>query len=360
MKKILHFHPNAFYAKKFVRPLIDAEQKEGYYSKLVTEISNGQSDFVTMFSLTLNPVALTFRIVKLLILLKKNKPDIIFAHNSISAFLPLLASRLLYIKKIVYFNHGLPFVGYVGPLRFLLENLEKINCILAYQVITVSEDMRYKLINLTKKNVCIIHNGSASGLDAKIKLNTNSIEKLKKRINFNTNNKIVLFVGRPNKRKGFFDIMEIWDKDFKNKRNFKLILLGINYKDVSKITKRVPENIFPMGLVDDTVPFYDLADYLFMTSHHEGLSYSVLESFLYRTFVISNKIDGVSELVKHNYNGYLVEKNNKYDYFNLLNYCENNKKTKKIMLDRSFKITSKYDRIYFLKSYIKFLKQSFK
>ena len=53
--------------------------------------------------------------------------------------------------------------------------------------------------------------------------------------------------------------------------------------------------------------FY-LADYLFMTSHHEGLSYSVLEAFLNRTLVISNKIDGVSELVQINYNGFLVKK----------------------------------------------------
>ncbi len=357
MKKILHFHPNAFYAKKFVKPLIDAEQKQGYTSKLVCETSNGQSDFLTMFSLTLNPVAFTYRIFKLLILLKKTKPDIIFVHNSTSSFLPLLVSRLLYIKNIVYFNHGLPFLGYSGLLRFLLENLEKINCILAGQIITVSEDMKYKFINLTTKKVHIIHNGSASGLDTKIKLNTNSMEKLKKIINFNTNDKIVLFVGRPNKRKGFFDIFWIWDKIFKNKRNFKLILLGITHKDISKITKRMPENIFPMGLVDDTEPFYNLADYLFMTSHHEGLSYSVLEAFLHRTFVISNKIDGVSELVKHNYNGYLVEKNNKHDYFNLLDYCENNKKIKKIMLDRSLKITSRYDRISFLKSYIKLIKQ---
>ena len=48
-----------------------------------------------------------------------------------------------------------------------------------------------------------------------------------------------------------------------------------------------------MGLIDQPDSYFYLADYLFMTSHHEGLSYSVLEAFLHRTIVISNKIDGV-------------------------------------------------------------------
>ena len=112
-----------------------------------------------------------------------------------------------------------------------------------------------------------------------------------------------------------------------------------------------------MGFIAQPDSYFNLADYLFMTSHHEGLSYSVLEAFLYRTIVISNKIDGVTELVKHNYNGYLIEQNNKVQYLEKLQYCENNKKIKKQMLDRSRKITLKYDRSIFLQSYITFLKE---
>ena len=45
MKEILHFHPNYFYAKKFVKPLMLAEKKAGYFSKIVTQTSNGSSDY---------------------------------------------------------------------------------------------------------------------------------------------------------------------------------------------------------------------------------------------------------------------------------------------------------------------------
>ena len=66
---------------------------------------------------------------------------------------------------------------------------------------------------------------------------------------------------------------------FKNKSNFKLILLGINQNDILKTKKRISNNIFPMGLIDQPDSYFNLADYLFMTSHHEGLSYSILEAF---------------------------------------------------------------------------------
>ena len=65
------------------------------------------------------------------------------------------------------------------------------------------------------------------------------IREIKKRINFNTGDIIILFVGRPNKRKGFNDILEIWDRFFKNKSNFKLILLGINQNDILKTKKEL-------------------------------------------------------------------------------------------------------------------------
>lgn len=358
MKEIIHFHPNYFYAKKFVKPLMHAEEKVGYFSKIVTETSNSSTDHFLMFSITFNPVFLIFRFLKLLFFLFKNKPDMIFAHNSTSSLLPMLVSRLLHVKKIIYFNHGLPYLGYVGPLRFFLKFLETVNCKLAHNIITVSDDLKQKFSNLTKKKVSIIHNGSACGLliNSK-KFNTSSLDKLKKRINFNSNDKIILFVGRPNKRKGFYDILEIWCRFFKNKSNFKLILLGINQNDILKTKKRIANNIFPMGLIAQPDSYYNLADYLFMTSHHEGLSYSILEAFLHRTIVISNKIDGVTELVKNNYNGYLIKKNNKDQYLKKMQYCENNKKIKKQMLDRSQKITLKYDRSIFLQSYIELIKE---
>ena len=63
---------------------------------------------------------------KLLVFLYKKNPDIIITHNSTSSILPLFVSRLLNVKTIIYFNHGLPYVGYVGPIRFFLKTFWKL------------------------------------------------------------------------------------------------------------------------------------------------------------------------------------------------------------------------------------------
>jgi len=354
MKKILHFHPNAFYAQKFVTPLNNAEKEHGFLSKLVTETADRSSDHIINFSISFNPLKFIYRFLNLLTLLIRNKPNIVVVHNSSTALIPLLASRLLFIKHIIYFNHGIPFLAYRGVLRVLLFFLEKFNCILSKDIITVSYDMKSKFKSITRKKVIIIHKGSASGLDLENK--KHKVNFLKKIINFNISDKIILYVGRPNKRKGFFDVLNMWNELYQDKNDFKLILLGISQSDIIKKTKIKAENIFPMGFVVDSEPYYQLADYLFMTSHHEGLSYTVLESFKYRTLVISNKIDGVSELVQHKFNGFLVKNNNKHGFLNFVKYCEKNKKLKENFLDRSIKVIKKYEREKFLQSYIAFLK----
>ena len=52
MKKILHFHPNAFYAQKFIKPLNYAELEAGYSSKLITTTNNASSDQILNFLIT--------------------------------------------------------------------------------------------------------------------------------------------------------------------------------------------------------------------------------------------------------------------------------------------------------------------
>lgn len=354
MKKILHFHPNGFYAKKFVKPLMIVENKNGLLSNLVTEKNHDISDYKIEFSLTTNPVKIIFRFTNLLTFLIRQKPHIIIAHNTTSALFPLLVSRLLFIKNVIYFNHGLPYLGYNGFLKILLIMIEILNCALAKNIITVSKDMKNNFKYLTRKKVIIIYKGSASGLFLKSK--KNEVNFLKKNINFNTGDKIILYVGRPNRRKGFFDIMKIWNDLYKDKNDFKLILLGITQNDIIQKIKIKAKNIFPMGFVNEIEPYYQLADYLFMTSHHEGLSYSVLESFKHRTVVISYKIDGVSELVKHKLSGFLVDKKQSYQFSHFVKYCETNKELKEEIIARAIEVLKRYDRQKFMKSYLAFLK----
>lgn len=359
MKKIIHFHPNWIYANYFVIPLIEIERKIGLDTILVTAENTPKKLLKIEFLLFKKIYMLPLSILKLIRLLYIHKPEIIFCHNSTGAILPLLIAKILFVKNIIYFNHGLPFIGYRGVLKYLLYYIEKINCNLATEVITVSFQMLNILNKITQKKVSIINYGSACGINLiEPKKNQHSIKKIKKEINFSSKDVIILYVGRPNKRKGFLDLLKIWEQEFISNQKFKLILLGINSLDIEKVLKRVPENIFPQSFVENVHDYHHVADYLFMTSHHEGLNYSVLESFKYQTIVLSNKIPGVSELIRNRKNGFLIGKNCSKSYINTVKDCEKNTQLKLDIIKEGKKTLKKYDRNNFLEKYKIFLKGS--
>ena len=126
-------------------------------------------------------------------------------------------------------------------------------------------------------------------------------------------------------------------------------------EDVKKLYKKIPNNIMAMSFVENPEPFFMMADYLFMNSYHEGLNYSVLESMLSKTIVISNKFLGVSELIIDNFNGFLVKNNNHRSFFNTVILCEESKVLKNKIIKNGFFSLKKYDRKYFLKNYRFFL-----
>lgn len=358
MKTIIHFHPNWNYADKFISPLIKAEEEIGYESQLVTALNNPINNLQIDFQILKTPYKLPVIIFKLVKLLYINRPDIVFCHNTTSSVLPLIIARILFIKNIIYFNHGVPFIGYQGFFRYFLRGLEKINCALSTNIITVSNEMRLILGNITKKKIEIINNGSACGIDLEKNKNEKiNVTKLKKKLNFGLKDKIFLFIGRPNKRKGFHDVIKIWEKKFIFNKNFKLILLGIDSVDFKKINKTIPKNVFPLSFVKNIDDYHFMADYFFMTSHHEGLNYSVLESFYFKTIVLSNNIPSVLELVNDRETGFLINKNCPKNFYDIVNECEKNINLKRKIVKNASKVVTKYDRKKFMKNYKKFLEQ---
>jgi len=358
MKKIIHFHPNGLYAEKFVLPLQKHEKKIGYSSILATEKPSQQNHHKLYFSLTTNPLILFLNLIPLIYFICKNKPNLVVAHNTVSACIPLIISRLLRIKRVIYFNHGVPYVAYSGFLKLGLKFIEKINCFFATEILTVSNDMKNILNAFNIKSVEIIYNGSACGLDIKKKKYKKSFkENFIKHINYKIGDTIILYVGRPNKRKGFFELVNIWERYFADELNFKLLLLGIDKSTAELFFKKTNKNIFPMSFVEDPELYFQYSDYLFLTSNHEGLSYTALEAFRSNTIVLSKKILGVREIVKNGVNGFLIDNNDLSSYYEKIIKCEKNKRLKNSLLKAGNKTIIKYDRKIFLEKYENFIKK---
>ena len=359
----IHFHPNGKYASKFITPLIEKERELGAQVSLVVSCNKeNENDIQIPYDLSIKNLALIplsfIRIIKLLI---KHRPKYVISHNSRSSLIPLLASRIAGIKHIVYFNHGAPFLGYEGPIRIALKLLEKINILLAKNTVTVSSDIQNELKKITSKQVDIILNGSCSGIDLKYFSGQKKIDyKFKKSLGVNEDDFLAVYVGRPEERKGFHFILELWKNYFsdKNSECFKLLVCGCILSDAAKVLPSPQKNIHFLGFRNDINKILFHSDTLILPSKHEGLSYSILEALATKTPVIANDIPGIRNIIKNNNNGYLLKINDHEGYANRIRVIKNDSKNGKldIILKNGIETTKKYERNNFLNAYIAYLK----
>ena len=134
---------------------------------------------------------------------------------------------MIKIKTRVYFNHGIPYLGYKGILRYILFLVEIFNLYLTDKCLTVSKDMKYYLRKI-KNNVDIIWNGSACGIDLNF---FNAKKKIK------TKKIIVTYIGRLKKRKGSLILVDLVNY-FKNRNDIEFIFSGFSHDEFYKISKK--------------------------------------------------------------------------------------------------------------------------
>ncbi len=317
---VIHLVPNPLAAARFVEPLVVALEHKGIIAELWTE--RGNYEFVAQrlklpikwhsFSLRWNPVAMALGFMRLYVALKKSQPTAIEAHFTRGALIPLLAARLARVKIRIYHNHGIPYLGYKRLTHLLLKFLEWINIRLSTHVVTVSRRMHetYMQDGLLGTRECVVFGpGSACGIDLQnYPLVTDSSGKTaaKDRLGL-ASFFVVIYVGRPNKRKGFHLILKTWARYFPDSSDMKLLLAGIDGHDVENLLGKVGENVKPLGFVEDLRCYYDAADVVVLPSEHEGFGYALLEGAASGCCMIASNIPGPDALLKHGINGFSIE-----------------------------------------------------
>ena len=356
--KILHFHPDERMAARFVYPLIEAERDHGHTSELVTSKNKSQASTlqiayeISLRNLLFFPIAF----VQIWRVIRNRKPDIVVSHNTTSALIPLLVAFLMRVKVRVYFNHGVPYVGYTGVVRWLLILLEVVNCKLASSVVTVSDDMINLLMEIMPNiRPKLIMNGSACGIDLNL-YNRNLYEKSlwRSRNLISNDDTVVAFVGRPERRKGFEKALHIWTNFLKEAR-FKLVLCGATQSDVLSYLPAIPSNVICLGFVDNIPEVLSNVDGLLLPSLHEGLSYAVLEAMACGCPIIANDIPGVRSLVESGVHGYLVKENSMITYANIIRILHADRPHFDEMRYQSVARASIYSRKLFLPAYLSYL-----
>ena len=355
--KIIHVSHDDISFARFVEPLVMSSRKYGFNAKsLIVNKNNfiksdGQNFLISNY-LTFNPLQFFKAIFNLIILIFREKPDIIQTHSTLGSVIPLFISFCIRTPIRIYHNHGIPHLGHSGLFKLILKILEYVNIFFSTQIITVSPAMRIELQRLApSKDIFCFLPGSSCGLENKWFQQTKSTY-LRDQFRINKKTKILLFVGRPNNRKGFYNLLHAFSEI---NINVCLFLVGITKKDIPKQYKN-SKNIIALGIQKNMLKIYRSSDVLISPSLHEGFGYAILEAAASKNALLVSNIPGPDAIIDEEC-GYLFDPFDINDIRSKIKKIFNDNEKLEIFKKQAYKKACKFKSSIITTKYVKFLKK---
>lgn len=273
----------------------------------------------------------------LLILMKKEKYDIVHVHTPVASILGRIAAKLAGVKNVIYTAHGYYFHEGMSKRTYnFFYNIEKFFARFAtdYLLLQSKEDFELSLNQKFKKPGRVIH--LSNGVDIynrfnPIKINEDNAIDLKRNFRVNEKDIVFAFIGRLVREKGVYELIEAFNQVCKSTQNVKLLLIGglLESERDKEIQNTMDEwkenkNIIFTGIRSDVNNLLAISDVFILPSYREGLPRSIIEAMAMKKPVIATNIRGCREEVIHNRTGYLVEKQNAEEiYLKMLKLIKN-------------------------------------
>lgn len=305
-------------------------------------------------------------LIKMIILLLKEKPDIVHTHTPKAGIIGMLASWICRVPNRLHTVAGLPVMEAKGKKKRLLLFVEKLTYFCSTKVYPNSKGLEDYILenNLTKKEkLKVIGYGSSNGIDTEYfyKSNEMIIRSLEIKESYGLKDKFVFcFVGRIVKDKGIDELVSSFDKLNKEFEKISLVLVG-NYEDtldpISKNSKDIikeNQNIIEAGYQSDIRAFLASSDCFVLPTYREGFPNVVLQASSMELPCIVTNINGCNEIIKHNKNGLIIEPKSEDElYLAMRRFLDNKDLSKTLAQNSRDNIVKKYDREQFFKYLLK-------
>lgn len=264
--------------------------------------------------------------LKLLAIIKKEKPDIIHTHTAKAGALGRLAAIFAGVPVKIHTFHGHIFDGYFSPgkARFFLY-VERFLALFTSRIAVVSDRIKDEIVHELKvtnesKGVVI-----PLGLEFGILLKCEEKKGLfRRKFSLPEDAMLVGIVGRlvPIKNhRMFVDAARvILNKDKAPCVKFLIIGDGELKSSLEGYVKSLglEDHIIFTGWVDDLASVYAGLDIVALTSLNEGTPVSLIEAMASAKPVLATDVGGVRDLIQEGKNGLMVDTNDVNDFANKL------------------------------------------
>ena len=347
-----------------------AKYLSNYYEvKLVTSYAAENKEIAAFEGVELKAIDMTrqITILKDLIALMKiffyilhEKPDVVYTFTPKAGLLGIIASFMARVPVRIHNIVGMPLMEAVGKKKTLLMFIEKLTYFFATDLFCNSFGLKeYININLTKREVKVIGQGSINGVDTEFFRNKTTKDEqinIRNAHGIDENDFVITFVGRIVKDKGINELVESFIELNQKYTNLKLLLVGDYEEHLNPIKKEnkslmdSSKNIIMVGFQKDIRDFLAISDLFVLPSYREGLPNSLIEAGSFGIPLLATNINGCNEIIVHKKNGILVEKKDKKSLQEGIELLLTDKQLyQKIKLEVRDDIIHRYDQNYFWK-----------
>ena len=298
----------------------------------------------------LNPIKDFIAFFKLWLLLKKIKPQIVHTHSSKAGILGRWAAFFAGVPTIIHTYHGFGFHDYQP---FLIKKFyviaERLSCIIADKLVVVSHHNIQKALKEKvgkKEQYTVIRCGIE--IQKYREKNVNIFAK-KSDLNIPADAKVVGMVACFKDQKSPLDFVKIAAEILRQRQNVFFVMVGdgeLRAAIEQKIKKfGIQNNIKLLGWRDDVVDIIKIFDVSVLTSLWEGLPMVILESMASGIPVVATMVDGTQEIIKSEYNGFLVQCHDVSDFVNkIMLVLDNPKIREKFVTNSNSLLVDEFDQ----------------
>lgn len=300
-----------------LKEMCDLHSVTGYKVKMKREIAVFH-DFLSLLNLIL--------------LFYKVKPFIVHGNTPKASLLSMIAAWVTRVPKRIYYVHGLRYHGEFGKKRKILMQMERLSCLLATDVIAVSDGVKTVLMDdgVCKKEINLIWNGSVNGINLDYFNPDAESKSVKEEYNIGNEDFVFGFVGRLVGDKGINELINAFKKINDGNKNTKLLLVGRFENDLDPLkpeTINEIENnpcIIQAGFQSDVRSFFKAMDVFVFPSYREGFGIVLMEAGAMNVPSISSDIIGCNEIIIPDQNGFLIKSKDEGELQEKMEFCINN------------------------------------
>lgn len=247
-------------------------------------------------------------------LFKKGQYDLVQYATPNASFYASLGALMARVKRRVYCQWGIRYVGSSGVMRLALKLLEKITCMCSTHIRPASwKNLDYAVAeNLYNRDkASVIGDGGTVGIDlSEYDLNNKEANKSAVYEQYpQLQNKVVFgFVGRFNRDKGINELLEAFDRLQQKYENLALLLIGEADESMPQCLEFVAHknSVVTTGWTKEVPKYLAAVDVLVHPSYREGFSMVIQQAMALEIPVVTTDIPGPSEVIENNVTGVLA------------------------------------------------------